>query len=133
MVMKRKICIYEKILKMVDKLNKSVDVIIVEGKNDLITLRRMGVNKDIITLNKINTYDLQGKKILVLTDFDSHGEKLNKKINKFLEINGGKVNQYYRKMFYEIASKRGIKQIESMMKTVKECRMISELPRFEFN
>ena len=120
----RYINMYEEMMKLTDKLNKSIDAIVVEGRRDLITLRRMGISKEIITAHEIKHRDLRGKRIAVLTDFDSHGEKLNKEISKFIESAGGKVKQVYREMFCGIALKRGVRQIESMRKTLRESELM---------
>ncbi len=79
---------YEELQKLIERLISCADngaSIIVEGKKDELSLKRLGVKKGVLCLKASdkNFYDftslIKGEAILMV-DFDKEGEKLNRKL-----------------------------------------------------
>lgn len=92
--------------------------VIVEGKRDVINLKRLNFN-NIISLNGDSLYNLSEKisekynEVIILTDFDKEGNRLARKLNLFLENLGVKVNKKARKEIKKTFKGQGILEIES--------------------
>jgi len=77
--------------RLVDKLDKDLDSVIVEGFSDRKAMRKLGFNGKIFLSAEASVESLTedvargSEKTAVLTDFDSHGKKQNKKIRQSLE------------------------------------------------
>jgi len=89
-------------------------LIIVEGKNDIKALNKLGIN-NVISINKpiyliIEDIARKNKEAIILTDFDPEGRKLYSKIKQEMNRNGIKVNEHYRKFL----SKCKITHIEGL-------------------
>lgn len=75
----------EAINELIQLLNKPDQVIIVEGKKDVTSLKEIGVTSEIYSLNngkpiyeRIEEIIIKEKKVVILTDFDIEGENLKK-------------------------------------------------------
>ena len=93
--------IEDEIRQIVFLINEEGIPIIVEGKNDVAALSKLGINTEIIPLNsyivknKLSWVEFveylatkKSKKFLILTDFDEAGEKLSKKLIALLNHEG---------------------------------------------
>ncbi|MEM5778005.1 MAG: hypothetical protein QXD43_02260 [Candidatus Aenigmatarchaeota archaeon] len=104
----------EDLLKILNE-NKGKQVI-VEGKRDKKVLCSLNFTK-IVTINK-GIYEtienLEEKEVLILTDFDSEGKKIAKKLNVILQHLGYKVDKETRRKIGLMFSKLKIKKIEEL-------------------
>jgi len=104
----------EELLKLL-KENQEKQVI-VEGKRDKEVLCSLGFNK-ILTLKKgiyETTEELKEKEVLILTDFDSEGRKIAKKLNLILQSFGYKVDIETRRKVGFMFTKLKIRKIEEL-------------------
>ncbi|RLF67493.1 MAG: hypothetical protein DRN26_02270 [Thermoplasmata archaeon] len=103
-------------------------LILVEGKNDLIALRKLGFNGPIKTIkgrklsDLIDEVYLEYKRVLVLSDWDNEGERLYKEIRYLLESYGVRVEDKYRRIIKSI-TKREIKDVEGLLSFVKHINL----------
>ena len=73
------------------KLEKNADAVIVEGISDKIMLQKLGFESKIFMSAEKTVEDLRedvgrgASRVVVLTDFDTHGKEESKKISKALE------------------------------------------------
>lgn len=91
------------VLKILDRYrlkNRTVPIL-VEGKNDVGSLRRLSFDGEIITLNSGHSLvTLSGKisedyrEIIILTDFDRTGRELKSQLNLYLSGSGCRVDTY---------------------------------------
>lgn len=105
------------------EVNKKIPVI-VEGKNDAMALRRLGLAGEIIILHRGNNIyefceDISEKfdKVVILLDWDEKGESLNKTLNMHLK---GLWEEYsgFREIL-KILCQKDIKDIEGIPKLLK--------------
>lgn len=74
----------------IDRINESKALIIVEGINDRIALKNIGIKNDILILNKpifsvVEDAAKQSDDVIILTDFDTTGKKLFGTLNSGLQ------------------------------------------------
>jgi 5S rRNA maturation endonuclease (ribonuclease M5) len=97
-------------------------VVVVEGLRDESSLRSLGctIKIEIINQTGINDFDLtdkiskNNKHILILTDFDEEGLKLNKQFLTLFERKKVKVETGLRRKIGRLMSKMGIYTIEAL-------------------
>jgi len=90
--------------------------VIVEGKRDKKVLCSLNFT-DIITIEKgiyETTESLKEKEVLILTDYDSEGKQIAKKLNNFLQHLGYKVDKETRRKIGFLFTKLKIKKIEEL-------------------
>ncbi len=109
----------EKILQDLEYLSEN-SPIIVEGVMDRNALKRLGITKNVIPLNKgksifafCEEISRSSKQAVILTDWDRRGGQLARMLKDGLEANGVKVNDTAR-MQIVILSKKEVKDIESL-------------------
>lgn len=92
-------------------MNKEIDAVVVEGKKDMLALRKIGFTKKILYPNLAG---LENEEVVcVLTDFDSEGRKIHRRTME--RLNGrAKINNYFRRKFYQLLSIYGGRDIESI-------------------
>jgi 5S rRNA maturation endonuclease (ribonuclease M5) len=103
-----------------EKVNKEQDsVILVEGSKDKDVLKQLGVKLPIIEISHakldvlIEQLDMLGiRKLVVLTDLDSKGQQLLRKIKQLASIYGLLVDESYR----ENLKKLRIEEVEDLSK-----------------
>ena len=106
-------------LEELKELSKDGIPIIVEGVRDVRSLRALGIEGKIIQLGHgpvINFAEMLGRKykeIVVLTDWDKHGDELSQKIAKSFRAIGGKPNTKIRGRFKKLAI-RDTKDVEGL-------------------
>jgi 5S rRNA maturation endonuclease (ribonuclease M5) len=104
----------EELLKLLIE-NKDKQVI-VEGKRDKEVLCSLGFKK-ILTIQKgiyETTEEIKGKEVLILTDFDSEGRQIAKKLNLILQHLGYKVDKETRRKVGFMFTKLKIRKIEEL-------------------
>jgi len=104
----------DELLNILEK-NKDKQVI-VEGKKDKKALCSLNFT-DIITIEKgiyETTERLEGKEVLILTDYDSEGKQIAKKLNNLLQHLGYKADRETRRKIGFLFAKLKIKKIEEL-------------------
>ena len=90
--------------------------VIVEGKRDKSALCLLGF-KNVLTINK-GIYETAEKvkkdKIIILTDFDSEGRQIAKKLNLFLQSLGFRVDRETRRKLGLLFTRLKIRKIEEL-------------------
>ena len=112
--------LYTKLEELVEEINMEADLIIVEGKRDEEALRVLKSTVGIIKLSgdkgthqELIEKMVRYKRVVILTDFDRHGEKFNKELLISL---GGKVKilRRYRFAMKRLLCKYGRRDLESI-------------------
>ena len=109
---------YNKFSEHIDKIKRSNQLIIVEGKKDKKALQNFGI-KNIIELNKKPLFEIienisnNNEKCIILTDLDKHGKELYGKLNSGLQQNGIKVDNNFRNFLFKHTKLRQIEGLET--------------------
>ena len=110
----------EKALKrLTELLNSDNVVVVVEGKRDKTALQTVGLANDNIIavsprkLDEIYSF-VEGKKAVILTDFDSAGNKLAKRVNDYLQSSNVNVDLESRKKFKWIFPVQTVEELPSV-------------------
>jgi len=103
-------------------------VLVVEGKNDLGSLRKAGVSQEIVLMNQsagkvADRVKRIGSEAVVLTDFDRRGEERLLQMKEALEAVGVGADCETRKAFREAL---GVKFFEDFHRKLEEFRQRSE-------
>jgi len=110
----------EKALKRLTELFHDDNVVVVvEGKRDRAALQSVGLaDENIVTVSsrRLNEIDsmVDGKRVVILTDFDSAGLKLMKRINAYLQSANVNVDMESRKRFGWIFPVQRIEELPSV-------------------
>jgi 5S rRNA maturation endonuclease (ribonuclease M5) len=111
--------IEEELFDLLDKVKE--EHVIVEGKRDREVLCSLGFT-NITTINKglyETAEEIKVKEVLILTDFDSEGRKIAKKLNLFLQSLGHKVDRETRRKVGFMFTRLKIKKIEELRGVLK--------------
>jgi 2,5-diamino-6-(ribosylamino)-4(3H)-pyrimidinone 5'-phosphate reductase len=115
----------EKILKLLERLTKESTKgtpIIVEGRNDINTLHKLGVEGDIISakssgrsfLDVLSEIEKRGKReVILLMDFDRHGKEWTNRLTRRLEEMKIKPNLLFWKSLLSLVG-HDVKDIEGL-------------------
>lgn len=109
MFKREKLYYLDEVRKLISKVNMLKDTcIIVEGKEDLNGLRRIGVTIPILVYNtpkfSLKLMNASWKKFIILTDWDDEGKNIYRRIRHVLEEFGYYVDDHFRDEFKKIAS-----------------------------
>jgi len=112
-----------------DLVDLSADApIIVEGIRDANALSRIGIEKNVVTLNRgvsifafCEQISRRSKKAIVLTDWDRRGGQLARMLKESLMANGVEVIDSIRTQIV-ILSKKEVKDVESMPTFIERLR-----------
>jgi len=123
--------LFEDLSNIVDKLSaESLNgvPIIVEGKRDEEGLRRAGVKGEIIQVKSIRglrrLFEKRGvRRVILLSDLDSEGERLTKILIQSLEGVVGEIDLSYRKRLMEF-KRYGLIEMESLDKLLNRLRPV---------
>ncbi len=119
--MKRKVKAEEEINRIIEEINREIDLVVVEGIHDEEVLRLLGYRGEVLRFSSFRGVlsiseqlerNFPGKRVLILTDYDRRGEELNDKIKKALETSRVKINERLRRDLGLLLSKYSIKTIE---------------------
>jgi len=121
--------VYTELKKIVQKMNCTIEAVIVEGMRDSKAIRLLGFENDIIKCSSsrfshtefVENLSKKYFTITILTDFDKHGMMLNKKLSSDLRQKRVKVNNIYRKQIKDILKQNSMRTIESINKLVILC------------
>ncbi len=113
--------VYAELCSVVEEMDDLVDAIVVEGVHDKEALEELGVTKDIAIYSAgfsctgfVEYLMKRYRRIVILTDYDREGKKLNKRLTLRLEREGVKVDTRCRERIGRILGIRGIRTIESI-------------------
>lgn len=112
----------EKVLDLIESLKKEKSaIILVEGQKDLMALRKLGIDHTVEKISGKRILDdlsfLEGKNVIVPTDFDRNGCQLFKRMKNELEVMGFNPNVYYWRQLK--SATKGIKGIEELSQFCK--------------
>lgn len=99
-------------------------VMIVEGKNDRITLQQIGILNSIIVKGGRSVDDVvdlihERKRVIILTDFDKEGKKLRMEFKRRIQrYRGLIVDSYARQVLYKLCRANRITEIEDLDRLV---------------
>ena len=96
--------------------------IIVEGQNDIATLRKLALNGDIIAAKTRKSFltlateieKLDTEEVILLMDFDRRGREWTKRLTQYLERTKVKPNTFYWQELRNLVS-RDVKDVESLL------------------
>ncbi|MGB3908645.1 MAG: toprim domain-containing protein [Methanomethylovorans sp.] len=136
--------VYRERLKLIEELLEELlyfsmdgNIILVEGKRDLASLRKLGINGRIefVTHHPLTgvceKVAATGKNIVILTDWDRRGVILEKKIAGHLENYGIRIEHRLRKRILSLVQKE-IKDVESLYTHISILRQIAD-PEYHYN
>jgi 5S rRNA maturation endonuclease (ribonuclease M5) len=120
-VSRRKESQLEEVEEIFQKLGKKArdTVVIVEGKNDRSSLRKLGVEGKIVCMKNsrrvlVDFLDqLKCQEVILLVDFDAYGSALTKTITQYLEAKRVKVNTVFWKRMRRLVG-RYVKDVEGL-------------------
>ncbi|MCD6260305.1 MAG: toprim domain-containing protein [Thaumarchaeota archaeon] len=123
--------LFEELASIVDKLSaESLNgvPIVVEGRRDKEGLRRAGVRGEIIQVKSIKGLrrffeQRDVKRVILLLDLDSEGERLMKTLIQSLEGVVGEIDLSYRRRLMEF-KRYGLIEIESIDKLLERLRPV---------
>jgi len=117
----------ERVFEDLEEDSKSMPII-VEGVQDVSALRRLGIHKNVMALNRgisiFSFAEMISKRFdnaIVLTDWDRRGGQLARMLREALQANGVSVNDQYRTRIV-ILSKKEVKDIQSLPRFVERLR-----------
>ena len=122
----------EGLLKLVQKLDRqsSKTPILVEGKNDRLALRRLGIQGEIMCLKSSTNIlydildDVSSPEIILLVDFDDYGISLAKNIIQHLEKKRIKVNTHFWRRLKALV-RRDVKDVEGIVSYLEKLKKSS--------
>jgi 5S rRNA maturation endonuclease (ribonuclease M5) len=112
----------EKIILILSEIHNYTDLVIVEGSRDVESLKSLGCLAEIEVLNhlKINDYDLaeqiasKFRSVVILTDFDEAGLKMNQKFSNLFALNGLIVEEGIRRRIGRLMMILRVNTVESV-------------------
>lgn len=142
--LKAPVFVYRKRLELIEELLEELicfstegNIILVEGKRDKNSLRKLGIKGkiELVTHHPLTEICEKiaacGKKVVILTDWDRRGIILEKKISEHLEHYGIKIERQLRKRILSLVQK-DIKDVESLYTHIAKLRQIAD-PEYHYN
>ncbi|RLG34335.1 hypothetical protein DRN97_02725 [Methanosarcinales archaeon] len=127
---------YLELANVVQEMCDLVDAVVVEGIHDKEALKGMGIKKEIVMYSSGSSFvgfvdylRRRHKRVVILTDYDRAGKRINKKLSAGLERAGIKVEWRYRKEIGRILGTRGLKCIESINSFRNKVFVLQEINR----
>ncbi|MBN1134223.1 MAG: toprim domain-containing protein [Methanosarcinaceae archaeon] len=123
----------EKIEELIDEMlqqSKAGTIIIVEGKRDIVALRKLGIRGHVESAAQKKLMEFSeriandGKDIIILTDWDRRGDILSLKLTTYLRDLGNEPNLLIRERLRSLVKKE-IKDVESLFTYVVKLRNIT--------
>jgi 5S rRNA maturation endonuclease (ribonuclease M5) len=124
----------EKIEELIDEMlqqSKDGTIIIVEGKRDIVALRKLGIRGRVEAVAQKTQLDLSeriandGNDVIMLTDWDRRGDILSLKLTTYLRDLGTEPNLRIRERLKSLVKKE-IKDVESLYTHVVKLRNITD-------
>lgn len=112
----RNMVILKRLKTLITQLNNNI--VIVEGKRDVIALDKIGVRTNVFTYEKFIRKEIKGKNAVILTDFDEQGEVKRKIISSILLERSIIENDELRRKFKHIFGVKTIEEIPSIFEKI---------------
>ena len=120
---------FQELCELLNSIHRIVDVTLVEGMRDVEALRSLGFRGDIIACSQIGGPEIdlvdeiasKHQNVLILTDFDSEGRKIYKRLTRFFETKGVMVETGIRRRFGRLMAANGLYAIESLDDLLEAC------------
>jgi 5S rRNA maturation endonuclease (ribonuclease M5) len=127
--------IYRKRLERVEELLSELSeysgrgaIIIVEGKRDILSLKRLGIEGDFELATRYSLFNFSeriaelGREVIILTDWDRRGDLLAVKLSEYFESFGLRPELQIRNKL-KLISQKEIKDVESLYNYVTRLRL----------
>ena len=108
--------VYQALKEIFSDMNKDVGLVIVEGKRDKEAVQSFGFKGKVTCLHALLESNFQqplNSSVVILTDFDEEGKRLNKKLEQQL-CGSVKIYKRYRKQIGKLLGLIGRKDVESL-------------------
>ena len=113
---------WDELQNLLNELEYMVSTVIVEGLRDVKALRELGFKGQIDVCSQLSVSEPEfseilsrnNKSVLLLTDYDEEGKKINRHLTKLLERQGVKVEVGLRRQFGRTLAAIGIYAIEDL-------------------
>jgi 5S rRNA maturation endonuclease (ribonuclease M5) len=110
------------LIEIIGQINEIVDIVIVEGSRDIIALKRLGYEGNLVSCQHVgvNNYEFitrianENNSILILTDFDKEGLFLNSLFSRLLEQKNVKIEYGLRRAIGRLTASLGVYSIEDL-------------------
>ena len=131
----------EELLQELSEYSERGAVIIVEGKRDILSMKRLGIKGSFELATRHSLFNFSEKiaslgcDVIILTDWDRRGDMLAAKLSEYFENFGIKPELQIRNKLRLITQKE-IKDIESLYTYVSKLRLktgSSLIPEYEMN
>ena len=106
---------------LLEEMEGTVDTVLVEGARDVEALRRLGFHGRIEVCSRVgvsNSDLVEGlarrKDVVILTDFDGEGRRLNRRLSRLLERRGVRVETRLRRAVGRLMAALGVYAIEAL-------------------
>ena len=117
----------EELLSELSEYSESGAIIIVEGKRDILSLKRLGIEGDFELATRYSLFNFSeriaelGREVIILTDWDRRGDLLAVKLSEYFENFGLRPELQIRNKL-KLISQKEIKDIESLYNYVSKLR-----------
>lgn len=113
---------YEELGHLLEDLEYLVDAVVVEGPRDAEALRRLSFKGRLETCSRVCVSDVdfveslsrEAVSVVILTDFDEEGRRLNKRLTRLLERRGVKVETGLRREVSRLMAALGVYAVEAL-------------------
>ena len=109
------------LVSLFEELEGTVDAVVVEGARDVEALRRLGFRGRVEVCSRVGTADVdlveglaKFAEVVVLTDFDKEGRRMNIRLTRLLERRGVKVEKLLRRMVGRLMAVLGVYAVEAL-------------------
>lgn len=109
------------LVSLFEELEWTVDAVVVEGARDVEALRRLGYRGRVEVCSRVGTADVdlveglaKFAEVVVLTDFDKEGRRMNIRLTRLLERRGVKVDKLLRRMVGRLMAVLGVYAVEAL-------------------
>jgi len=114
--------VHEKLRELLREISHLSAVVVVEGPRDVEALRLIGFDGRIEICSRVNVSDFdlaeslkaKAPSVVLLTDFDKEGKRLNRHLKRLLELRGVKVEAGLRRRLGTLMAAIGIYVIEAL-------------------
>ncbi len=109
------------LVSLFEELEGTVDAVVVEGARDVEALRRLGYRGRVEVCSRVGIADVdlveglaKFAEVVVLTDFDKEGRRMNIRLTRLLERRGVKVEKLLRRMVGRLMAVLGVYAVEAL-------------------
>lgn len=109
------------LVSLFEEMEGTVDAVVVEGARDVEALRRLGYRGRVEVCSRVGTADVdlveglaKFAEVVVLTDFDKEGRRMNIRLTRLLERRGVKVDKLLRRMVGRLMAVLGVYAVEAL-------------------